>query len=311
MPRTKGPYTIPPDPTPLTRCFVNRQGEVRAGWRLVFYVILMVIPARGIGALLAYLKLLPTQTGTMTPGVQMLNEGVIAIVIVGAAVIMARLERRPFGMYGLPRSDRAGKQVMAGAVWGLVLVSAIIGSIALLHGYDFGQLALTEPAILEYGGAWLVGFALVGLVEEFMFRGYSQFTLASGIGFWPAATLLSAAFGAAHLGNPGERGIGALMVFVTAMFFCLTLRRTGSLWFAVGAHATFDWGETFLYSVPNSGLVATGHLSASSLHGATWLTGGTVGPEGSVFSFAGLGLSIVLFALFYPRTASVTSERAG
>src|SRR5450756_2021428 len=75
--------------------------------------------------------------------------------------------------------------------------------------------------------------------------------------------------------------VGALSVFAMGMFFCLILRRTGNLWFAVGLHASFDWGETFLFSAPDSGIVAPGHLLNSSFHGPVWLTGGTVGPEGS------------------------------
>jgi hypothetical protein len=179
----------------------------------------------------------------------------------------------------------------------------VIGGIALFHGYDFGRLSLSGAAIAEYGLAWFVGFVLVGLFEEFWFRGYTQFTLATGIGFWPAAVVLSIGFGAIHLQNPGEGLVGALQVFLVAMFFCLTLRRTGSLWFAIGTHTTFDWGETFLYSVPNSGLLAVGHLSAASLHGGRWLTGGTVGPEGSVICFLALGASIVLFAWVWPAGA--------
>ena len=116
-----------------------------------------------------------------------------------------------------------------------------------------------------YAALWGVVFLCVGLFEEFLFRGYAQFTLATGIGFWPAATALSAAFGALHLANSGEDKVGALSVFVIGMFFCLTLRRTGNLWFAVGLHAAFDWGETFLFSVPDSGLVAPGHLLNSSV----------------------------------------------
>ena len=69
------------------------------------------------------------------------------------------------------------------------------------------------------------------------------------------------------------------------MFFCFTLRRTGNLWFAIGWHAAFDFGETYVYSVPDSGFVMPGHLLAASLHGPRWLTGGTVGPEGSVVDF--------------------------
>jgi CAAX protease family protein len=66
------------------------------------------------------------------------------------------------------------------------------------------------------------------------------------------------------------------------LFCCLTLHRTGNLWFAVGFHASWDWGESFFYSVPDSGEIAVGHLLSSTFHGPDWLTGGSVGPEGSV-----------------------------
>jgi hypothetical protein len=68
----------------------------------------------------------------------------------------------------------------------------------------------------------------------------------------------------------------------------------------VGVHAAFDWGETFLYSVPDSGIVAPGHLLESSLHGPAWLTGGPVGPEASVMTFVVVALAAVAFVLVYP-----------
>jgi uncharacterized protein len=86
-------------------------------------------------------------------------------------------------------------------------------------------------------------------------------------------------------------------------FFCLTLRRTGSLWFAVGFHAAWDWGETFFYSVPDSGMVAPGHLLSSSLRGADWLGGGSVGPEGSVFCLVVIAVLWIAFDRIYPKAA--------
>src|SRR5262249_62185954 len=60
-----------------------------------------------------------------------------------------------------------------------------------------------------------------------LFRGYLQFTAAEGMGFWPAAILLSLIFAAVHLRNPGEGWRGTPDLFLIALFFCLTLRRTG------------------------------------------------------------------------------------
>jgi membrane protease YdiL (CAAX protease family) len=130
------------------------------------------------------------------------------------------------------------------------------------------------------------------------------------MGFWPAAILLSVAFGAIHLTNAGEEWVGALGAACIGMFFCLTLRRTGSLWFAVGMQASWDWGESFLYSVPDSGAMTPGHLMNPSFHGSRWLTGGSVGPEGSVLVFVLIAAMWVIFDRLYPA-ASRTRSQAG
>ena len=72
--------------------------------------------------------------------------------------------------------------------------------------------------------------------------------------------ILSIAFGAIHLGNKNEAPTGAPAAGLIGLFFCLTMRRTGDLWFAVGFHASWDWGKTFLFSVPNSGIEMPGHV---------------------------------------------------
>ena len=177
-----------------------------------------------------------------------------------------------------------------------------IGATHLLGGYSFGTLALSPNEILLYGLGWAVAFSLAGIYEEFLFRGYALFTLTDGIGFWPAAALLSALFGALHLTNAGEGLLGALNVFLYALFACFTLQRTGNLWFAIGAHAAWDYSQTFIYSVPDSGMRASGQLLHSSLHGPTWLTGGTVGPEGSAIGIVALLLSFIAFSKVFPNS---------
>ncbi len=213
---------------------------------------------------------------------------------------MALIEQRRFGEYGMPWTPALPRRFLEGVFWGIAEITAVILFIAALGGYSFGSRALLGNEVLQYAVFWAVFFVIVGVSEEFLFRGYLQFTVASGIGFWPAAFGLSAIFGAVHLRNSGEGPVGALGVFLIGLFYCLTLRRTGNLWFAIGSHAAFDFGETYLYSVPNSGLVLQGHLSNASLHGARWLTGGSIGPEGSVFSFAVLAAMFALFARLFP-----------
>jgi membrane protease YdiL (CAAX protease family) len=85
------------------------------------------------------------------------------------------------------------------------------------------------------------------------------------------------------------------------LLFCLTIQRTGNLWFAVGFHAAWDWAETFFYGTPDSGLVGVGRLLNTSYQGPKWLTGGSAGPEGSVIAFFILLLCALLIHLRFPR----------
>jgi membrane protease YdiL (CAAX protease family) len=220
------------------------------------------------------------------------------------AVVLMRVERRPWRAYGLPATQALGQLFWMGALWGFVGISLLMCSLYGLHGFAFGHLVLHGERLLRFAIFWAVMFLLVGLFEEFLLRGYSQFTLARGIGFWPAAVVLSVSFGLTHLRNEGEHWTGLAAAACIGFFFCLTLRRTGSLWFAVGFHAAWDWGETYFYSVPDSGTVFPGHLLSSSMHGPLWLSGGSVGPEGSVLCFVVIAVVWIAFDRMYPAGGS-------
>lgn len=282
------------------RAILWNERELRAGWRLVIYLVIFGLFTT-VGTLAAVFVHFPQVTPTyITASGLLVQETVMMLAALAAAAILGAFEGRPFGTYGLPGIAAFGRRFWQGSAWGLAVITGMILLIRLLGGFSFGELALRGPTLWGYAALWALVFLCVGFFEEFLFRGYAQFTLASGIGFWPAATMLSAAFGVLHLVNSGEDRVGALSVFVIGMFFCLTLRRTGNLWFAVGLHASFDWGETFLFSVPNSGIVVSGHLLDSSFHGPVWLTGGMVGPEGSVMAFVVVGVAALIFSRVYP-----------
>ena len=142
---------------------------------------------------------------------------------------------------------------------------------------------------------------MVGFFEEFLFRGYPQFTLSTGIGFWPAALILSGLFWLGHMGNPGETWVGGFATSLAALLFCVSLWLTGNLWFAIGMHAAWDWAETYFFGVADSGMPANGHLLNTTLSGSKWMTGGTVGPEGSVVELVIVSAVIGLLFLRFRR----------
>jgi membrane protease YdiL (CAAX protease family) len=236
-----------------------------------------------------------------TSSLLMTSECLRFAAVFAAVWAMSRLERRNFGDYGLPLRAALGKCFWQGAVFGLFEISAVLATLAALGYYHFGSVEIRGAALYQWLSFWLAFFAVVGLFEEFAFRGYAQFALTNGIGFWPASVITSLTFGAVHLTNPGETWVGIAGVVLTGLFWCFTLRRTGSLWFAVGMHAAFDFGETFLYSVPDSGMIFPGHLSSATLAGPSWLVGGTAGPEASILDFLVLLVFFYLFDRLFPN----------
>lgn len=318
LPPDETPLSTPPPPTGMERIeagiayvFAGPQG-IRAGWRYITFFLaygicsgLLILVAVSAGIL--HLKAGKLDIALNARGV-FWGEIITVTGLFVAALLMSKIERRPMGQYGLPLSEAFGRRFWEGVIWGIVGITVMMLLIAAFHGFSFGSISLSGSILVKYALVWGGAFLLTGFSEEFLFRGYGQFTLATGMGFWPAAILLSLLFGAIHLGNPGESWIGGLSAGLIGFFFCFTLRRTGTIWFAVGLHAAWDYGETFIYGVPDSGLVAPGHLLNSSFHGPRWLTGGEVGPEASVFCFVVILLMFLLVHLIYPAQSSAGNQ---
>jgi membrane protease YdiL (CAAX protease family) len=287
----------------LKYVFFNDRG-LRAGWRLVIFVMLAAVTsfmAVSVMRLLgAGVRARRGSAATASPLWLGLDEMSQFSAIAISTWIMSLIERRPARVYGLPLTKTALSRFAVGyVIWGFLPLTTVLLIMRALGVFRFGSLAIHGGEILYWGAAWGFVFLAVALWEEYLCRGYTLYTLAEGIGFWPAAIVLGVVFAATHLSNPGEGPLGIIDAFIFALFAAATLRRTGTLWLAVGAHAGWDWGESFFYGVSNSGLQFPGHLLNPQVQGPDWLTGGSVGPEGSVVDLLVWTLLTVGVLFFY------------
>jgi CAAX protease family protein len=140
--------------------------------------------------------------------------------------VMARIEQRPFGNFGLPARNAFGRNFWVGTLWGIGSLTILMLMMRLAGAFEFGTIALHGAHIWKFAAYYAIFFLLTGFFEEFLVRGYSQWVLSRGLTFWPAAALLSAAFGALHSANGGESKAGLIAAALIGFFFCLTLRRT-------------------------------------------------------------------------------------
>lgn len=283
--------------------FVGDRG-LRSGWRVLIFFALIAGLATACMKLLRAVGLKP-HSGPLTADIALLGETILIISLLVATAVMARFEGRRLGSYGL--GLRAGflRRFSTGAIWGIVPLAALLVGLRALHVADFGSGDVAGRALLRAGMLWALAYILTGIFEQSALHGYPLYTLMCSVGFWPAAVITSALFALVHVGNSGEAIVGLVAVFVVGMIFCLMVRRTGDLWFAIGNHFAWDYGETFIFGVPNSGTTAAGHLLTTHLHGSRWLTGGSVGPEGSLLVFVVLGLLALAFHYAYPRAKLV------
>lgn len=297
----------PPPESSVHRIFLGSSG-IRAGWRLalaiaIFLALLTMISAAVLRE--PHVRAIAVSGG---PAGLFFGEGMLALALVLTVWAMARIENRSWADYGLPLDEAFGKRFWKGAPYGFAMLSVLMGLMAASRAFSFGGRVLTEGDGLGYGLLYLAAFTLVAFFEEFAFRGYMQATLASGMGFWPAAVVLAVVFGALHLGNKGEAKFGAAMAGAFGLLAAFTLWRTGNLWFAIGMHGAWDWGESFFYGVPDSGVVLKGHLMNGSFHGPVWLTGGTVGPEGSILVVAVLASAAIGIHYIFPRRPAAEDQ---
>jgi CAAX protease family protein len=291
----------------LQVAFFNQRG-LRAGWRLLIFCGMLYAVFSGFSQLVRYLQSLqkhagpavPMENSYVLPVAQGLFEFVTFLLLLLLSWIMSRIERRKVGEYGLPIAQAEPARLLAsGLLLGFLLLFITLAALRGLHAFYFGNLGLHGPQILVWGFFWGFTFLGVGFFEEFLFRGYALYTLADGIGFWPAAIIMGLVFGRAHMGNGGETYIGIFGTVLFAVLASAMLRRTGSLWLPVGVHAGWDWGQSYFFGVSDSGFQAPGHLLNPHIQGPSWLSGGTVGPEGSIVTLIMLGLVTAWFLAFH------------
>lgn len=252
--------------------FVGPNG-VRAGWRFLAYVVMLV----GLNLALQAFLVPRAMSALRVPEGLTASHLLVSEIFEGLAVlipttILAAFESKRIDAYGLPLRLAFGTRFWEGTAIGVLSAGAVGVAMIASGAMAVHGLALHGAALVIEGALWLVGMLLVGLNEEYMFRGYPLQALTRGMGFWPAAILLSLLFGAAHLTKDYENAIDITNIILLGLLLCVTLQRTGSLWLAVGFHFSFDFMQFFVIGTRNGGAQPVGHLIDATFpvrHGRT------------------------------------------
>jgi membrane protease YdiL (CAAX protease family) len=279
------------------------KGRGLAFLRFLAFVVLSSVLAIGTCLLLAWLLVSFGVIDTTTRTVPI--EGAMALQVASqtlgalvATALMAWVGGRSLLEFGWS-GDRRLRSLLIGIASGFALMVLLLVALHFVSAFAVDRANPVDAQTVVSGACYALLMVGVAVSEESLFRGYALTALSQSISFWPAAVTMSILFALAHALNPGETFAGMVSVVIFGLVLAYSYRRTGSLWFAVGLHGSWDYAESFVFGVPNSGIVMSGSLLHGQFHGPTWLTGGSAGPEGSVFvPFVLLAIPLIVSTLW-------------
>jgi membrane protease YdiL (CAAX protease family) len=313
----------PMKPSLLRTVFFGADG-LRAGWGLVIFFALLAATFSGMNAVLHYTAYQPPPKDAPWSVGRIFLQGPAIFMTSLATWVMSKIEKRPMPVYGIGRR-RALPHFLSGLTSGAACIAALVFALWKSRLLSFDGRLMSGAPVIEYGAIWIVGFLLLAVFQEYSSRGYLLFTAARGLagvygwlfktrhsnalGFWTASILTSVLFALGHSGIPGESPIGLLCAGLAGMVFCLSLWRSGSLWWAIGFHTSWDWAQSFVFGVADSGTMFEHHLLATHPLGNPLMSGGATGPEGSLFALPILAVIVLIIIFTFPRAHAVYARQ--
>jgi len=302
----------------LHKLFLDKDG-LRGIWAaLLFYPLVtgMTSLCSRLTHLAPVMHLIHSWSGMsgLTPHYLLILELPRAIGALLITAVIARLQSRRWTSYGFdygPKSRetrlRALRNLAYGSVCGFVSLAALVLLMRAFHAISFDGILLGLGAAIRYGALWACANLLVGVFEETTTRGCLVVTLGQTLTYWGASLVAALWFTQLHRANGGENALGLAQVFVFSLLASWSFYRTGTLFWAIGFHAFWNWGLIFAFGTIGSGVSFKDGLMASHPIGSSLLSGGGAGPEGSILALPVLALaSLMVFAM---KPGRVTMDR--
>lgn len=294
--------------------FFIKEGRLRPTWRVVSYLLALILGQIAITVPIVLLLLVLSFVGAVDETVltkmqspfalMVINMLASLLVILPLTYLFRRfLDRDTLVSLGFRRRVGWVKQMVGGLLLGALLIGLIF--------------------ITEWGAGWIQvqGFAwqirspfsvvmsMVGLLivliasafyEELSFRGYILQNVSAEWGPVVALLASSVLFGLFHGLNPNFSWVALLNIFLAGVLLAVCYLVTKDLWLPMAFHFSWNFVQGPVLSFPVSGL-GFGGLLLTEGGGNPLVTGGAFGPEGGLISTAAMCLGLVILLLLRRR----------
>jgi len=297
--------SIPPtqaDSSPIEPVPAIRRGWLRGLLSYPAWMLMLVVSAI-ITHSLFLLSNRPDsdlESATSTPlGIVVMLVQLAGTVLV-VAVFRRFIDRKSFVSLGLTFNVRFAKDMLAGVLWGIGLISTVFliifaGDGVTVTGVDFPWGLL---------GTMIVVMVLVGINEELYVRGYLLTNFMASTNKYVGLLITSLIFSASHLFNPNWSVIGLINIILAGLLLGIYFVHRRNLWFPIGLHFSWNLLQGTIYGSEVSG-VNTPSFLQTEVSGSELLTGGAFGYEASLVTTFVLASAVLALHLIYrPRPDS-------
>jgi uncharacterized protein len=272
----------------------NKQPLINKGWlRVLLFSIFYFLLVDAVALLFQLATGKPTEADSRLVYFSVAITAIISFVAVW--LFRKIIDRQTLASLGFDTAKK-GDHAIVGFFLGILLLCT--GSLVL---YASGYLQWTG---IDFNAqdlfTGLVLMMIVALYEEVVFRGYILNNLLQSLNKWPALLITSVLFAIAHLNNPGITVLAVVNVFAAGLLLGVNYLYTRNLWFAIMFHLSWNFfqGPVLGFQVSGAG---TKSILTPELKGATSITGGPFGLEGSVVALILYILAIAAFIWVYER----------
>ena len=310
--------------------FLNKEGELRSGWRVLIFFILFVCAAVLINTLLDGVASVfpPVRNLLRAPDDEegasarvflyhVLGQVTSLVAALAATALCARLlEHRSIASAGYKlhrgwtRDFALGSLVGASSLALAVGIEAAAGAASLDVQARDGWFLMRAFALLFFF------FLIAGAVEELLFRGFAFQALVHNVGPFVAIAFTSIFFGLAHVRNDNATAFSTINTVLAGVWLGVAYMMTRSLWLATALHYSWNLVMVFVFGLPVSGNKQFSHLAwlNGQAGSPVWLSGGDYGPEGGVAATVVLIISTLVIwksRLFAPSEEMIAAIRHG
>lgn len=294
------------EPGILRKIFKNPFGHIRAGWRMVVYLIILISitfpPMYVFNNLKSHI---PGGKGMHSPGLIVLYIVLVSTFTFAAYLTLKRIDKRPFRLLGLWFSPGWFKEYYIGLGFGFGTITITFLILWLTKLVDV-SMGTWDLGLLLFLIKLFILFAFAGTLEELMLRGYFFQAFIEGSNKFIAMLILSIIFSAIHMFNPNWSAGGAINIFLAGFMLSIAYIKTRSLWLPIGLHMGWNWTQGPLWGMNVSGTTMEKSILVSPPQGPELLSGGEFGAEGSLIAT----LIIILISWYMWRAEWIKPSEA-